>query len=267
MRDALDAAEVVRLLEAATSLQDKLLLGLLVGTDTPLALTVSLRWMDLDLVGRTFVASGAPLPSALVPILERLGCSARPVDYVFAVPPPRRHLSPGDCERAIARTAVLAGLPGRITARTLAATDGRLLGARVPTRTVLRAEPTAAPPAPAPGATMRLSFEIGPPEVDGTAKAAVLVHTPLGRVRLDGIVIEASSAGVTDVYLPPRESWRLALDALDPAARRRVEAPRFYRVVVTEITRRLAARASRRDGRLHRGAHRVDQVLGGERLG
>lgn len=267
MRDVLDADEVVRLLEAATSLSDKLLLGLLIAVDAPLALIVGLRWMDLDLAARELVANRAPLPSALMPLFERLGASARPVDYVFKSPPPRRHASPGDCERIVARTAVLAKIPGRVTTRTLAATNGRLLGTHVPTRTVLHASIEDAPPAPAPEATMRLSFEIGPPEADGTARAAVLVQSVTGTVRLDGIVVEHTGDGVTDVYLPPRESWRLALDGLDPSSRRRIEEPRFYRVVITEITRRLAARASRRDRRLHRGAYRVDQVLHGERLG
>ncbi len=265
MRDALDADEVARLLGAATALADKLLLGLLLTSEAPLGLTLALRWMDVDLAARRFVASGAPIAPALIPLMSRLAASARPVDYVFKVAPPRRHLSPGDAARIVTRSALLARVPGRVTLRTLAATDARHVAGEIPTHTVLAA--VDGPQAPSHSPTMRLAFEIGPPEADGSAQATVIVQTALARVRLDGIRIERAHEAVPDVVLPVRESWRVALSALDPAARRRVEAPRFYRVVVTELVRRLTARAASRRRRLQHGTHRVDQVSGGERLG
>ena len=184
-------------------------------------------------------AGDVALPSALRPLLERVCANARPVDYVFARPLPRRHLSPAQVDRIVAATARLADVPGPVDAATLTGTDPRVLQEPVQLLTVLY--PSVEPPRPAPtAATMQLGFDLDEPADDGAA-ACVRVRAGRQQIRLDGIRVQSSTKG-SMVSLPPRESWRLAVSALAPAERRRLDDPSFYRLVVFQLHRRFVAR-------------------------
>jgi len=118
--------EVLRILQAATSLRDKLLIGLMYAAGLRVSEVVRLRWRDFDFdrrvvnvwQGKGRTDRQVMLPQSFEPLLRELAKNFSPADHVFpaeATARKRRHLSPRTAQRAVARAVRLAGIGKRIT--------------------------------------------------------------------------------------------------------------------------------------------------------
>ncbi len=123
----LSGAEVVRVLEAAPSLRDKLLLGLMYAGGLRVSEVVRLRWHDVDLdrkqlrirLGKGRKDRMATLPQCLEPTLGSLKKLAGAKDFLFAGARPGRYVSKRTVQRAMARAVAIAGIEKRATPHTL----------------------------------------------------------------------------------------------------------------------------------------------------
>lgn len=119
--------EIVRLLKAAPSLRDKLLLGLMYATGVRVSEVVRLRLSDLDCDRRTVrVWQGkgrkdrqVMLPQSFEPILRARAVGAPPDAFLFPGTEPGRHLSPRAAQRAMERATAIAGIEKHATCHTL----------------------------------------------------------------------------------------------------------------------------------------------------
>ena len=124
----LSADEVKRLLLAAPSLRDKLLLGLMYATGMRVSEVSRLRLRDIDFDrGGIAVRQGkgrkdriVMLPQSFRGLLERLRSIHRPEDFLFpSSMEPGRHLSPRTVQRAMQRACLLAGIERPATCHSL----------------------------------------------------------------------------------------------------------------------------------------------------
>lgn len=125
----LSPPEVVRLLQAAPSLRDKLLLGLMYATGMRVSEVCRLRWADFDFdraVVRVHQGKGRKdrevmLPESFRPLTRELARVSGPDAHVFpaVTGAPERHLSPRTAQRAMARAVVLAQLSKPATCHSL----------------------------------------------------------------------------------------------------------------------------------------------------
>lgn len=115
----LSANEVRRLLVAAPSLRDKLLLGLMYATGVRVSEVVRLRFADVDFDrGRIRVVQGkgrrdrdVMLPTSFTPLLQSLRAMNHADDFVFASREgPNRHVTPRTAQRAMRRALRIAGI-------------------------------------------------------------------------------------------------------------------------------------------------------------
>jgi site-specific recombinase XerD len=124
----LSADEVKRLLLAAPTLRDKLLLGLMYATGMRVSEVSRLRLRDIDFErGGMTVRQGkgrkdriVMLPQSFRGLLERLRTIHRPEDFLFpSSMGPGRHLSPRTVQRAMQRACRLAGIERPATCHSL----------------------------------------------------------------------------------------------------------------------------------------------------
>jgi hypothetical protein len=124
----LSVDEVARLLCAAPSVRDKLLLGLMYATGMRVSEVVRVRIRDLDFDRRTIrVEQGkgrkdrlVMLPQSFAPLLERLRFLQRPTDFLFpALEDNGRHLCPRTAQRAMQRAVRLADIAKPATCHSL----------------------------------------------------------------------------------------------------------------------------------------------------
>jgi site-specific recombinase XerD len=124
----LSVDEVKRLLYAAPSLRDKLLLGLMYATGMRVSEVVRLRFVDFDFDRRAIrVVQGkgrkdrlVMLPQSFAPLLDRLRKLHRPDDWLFPSSEDRhRHCCPRTAQRAMHRAVRLAGIDKPATCHSL----------------------------------------------------------------------------------------------------------------------------------------------------
>ena len=123
----LSTQEVVQLLEAAISVRDKLLLGLLYGTGVRATEIVRLRWLDIDFDrGCITVWEGlgrgerqVMLPVNFAPLLREQAKLFGPEDYVFPGSRAGTHLSARSVARALVRAGKIAGIRRPISTSTI----------------------------------------------------------------------------------------------------------------------------------------------------
>ena len=124
----LSAEAVQRLLVAAPSTRDKVLLALLYATGMRVSEGSRVRFRDIDVERNTLrVVEGkgrkdrmVTLPTSLAPALAQLARLARPADWLFPSPEdPTRHISPRTAQRIMARAARLAGIDDDVGCHTL----------------------------------------------------------------------------------------------------------------------------------------------------
>jgi site-specific recombinase XerD len=115
--------EVVRILKAATSLRDKLLIGLMYAAGLRVSEVVRLCWRDVDFDRRVInVWQGkgrtdrlVTLPVSFEPLLRELAKNAEPGDFLFPGDRKGRYIAPRTAQRAVQRAVRLAGIGKRIT--------------------------------------------------------------------------------------------------------------------------------------------------------
>ena len=123
----LSEPEVMRLLRAAATLRDRLLLSLMYATGMRVSEVCRLRWRDIDQTRHTVnVWQGKGrrdrqvlLPRLLAPALEQLATAAAPDAYVFPGAHPGRHLSTWAAERVMSRAVKVAAIAKPATCHTL----------------------------------------------------------------------------------------------------------------------------------------------------
>ncbi len=114
----LSEQEVLRLLQAAPSLRDKLLLGLMYATGVRVSEVVRLKWRDFDFDRRivsVWQGKGRKdrqvmLPRCFEGLLRELRKTFSPEEYVFPGERSGRHLSPRTAERVMKRAMKIAGI-------------------------------------------------------------------------------------------------------------------------------------------------------------
>ena len=114
----LSQEEIMRLLEAAPSLRDKLLLGLMYATGARVSEAVRLRWRDFDFdrrvvsiwQGKGRVDRQVMLPMSFEPLLRQLSKAFQPRNFVFPGQRPGRYLSPRSAARVMERALKIAGI-------------------------------------------------------------------------------------------------------------------------------------------------------------
>lgn len=123
----LSVAEIVRLLRAAPSMRDKLLLGLMYATGARVSEVVGLRWGSFDFdrrVVRIWQGKGRKdrevmLPESLHGVLSQLAKIHGAGSYVFESDHASRHISSRTAARAMARAVSLAQIAKPATCHTL----------------------------------------------------------------------------------------------------------------------------------------------------
>ena len=123
----LSPEEVVRVLQAAPSLRDKLLLGLIYATGVRVGEVVRLRWRDVDhdrSVLNVWQGKGrrdrqVMLPKSFAPMLHQLAVAAHADDFIFAGRRSGRHLSTRAAQRAMERATQIAGIGKKVSCHSL----------------------------------------------------------------------------------------------------------------------------------------------------
>jgi site-specific recombinase XerD len=123
----LNSNEVLRLLQAAPSLRDKLLLGLMYASGVRVSEVVRFRWRDLDFERCTLsVWQGKGrtdrlvlLPKSFAPLLQAMSKEFAPDDFIFPSTRRGRHISPRTAARAMERARKIAGIGKRATPHSL----------------------------------------------------------------------------------------------------------------------------------------------------
>lgn len=125
----LSEVEIRRLLEAATSLRDKLLLGITYAAGLRVSEVVRLRWEDLDFErGTIHIHQGkghkdrlVMLPTSFKPVLAKFSELNAHRGYLFPSEGSRkgRHLSPRTAQRAMGNAVKLAGITKPATCHSL----------------------------------------------------------------------------------------------------------------------------------------------------
>jgi integrase/recombinase XerD len=114
----LSVQEIIRLLTAAISLRDKLLIGLLYALGARVSEVVRLRYRDFDFdrscvtiwQGKGRTDRQVMLPASFEPLLRALAKTYSPDAYVFPGDRTGRYLSPRTVQRVMKRTVRLAGI-------------------------------------------------------------------------------------------------------------------------------------------------------------
>lgn len=277
----LSTPEVVRLLEAAPSLRDKLLLGLIYGTGMRSSEVVRLCWRDFDFQNNSVnVWEGmgrgerqVNLPASFAPLLrvqaKLFGADA----FVFPGERPGTHLSPRAVARAMRRAVKIAGIGKRCSPRSLRhsfaahlverGSDVRfvqaLLGhASLETTTIYtkvafrHGEHDAKSPLdvlvqnqPTPQTSEppvgRMRIELKARSGEPAADVKLLILGGEHPVCLDGIVVREVRPGWIKLDIPPQERWADAFRWLTPLQRHRIESARFYAMLQEELGKRYQA--------------------------
>lgn len=123
----LSSKEVLRLLRAAPSLRDKLLIGLMYATGARVSEVVRLQWRDIDFE-RNIVAiregkgrkdRQVMLPMSFRAILERLSIQSALDGFLFPSTERGRYLSPRTVQRVVHRARAIAAIPKDVTPHSL----------------------------------------------------------------------------------------------------------------------------------------------------
>jgi site-specific recombinase XerD len=115
--------EIIALLQAAPSLRDKLVIGLMYATGRRVSEVVRLRWRDLDFdrrlvtvwQGKGRTDRHVMLPVCYEPLLRELSKGFQGDDFVFPGERCGRHLSPRTAQRIMERAVRIAGIQKRVT--------------------------------------------------------------------------------------------------------------------------------------------------------
>lgn len=275
----LSAKEVIRLLEAAPSLRDKMLLGLMYATGMRVSEVVRVKWSDLDFDRMTIrIDQGkgrrdrmVMLPASFEGLLRSASGHMEKDGFVFpSVMRSDRHLSPRTAQRVMRRAVAISGIQKKATCHSLRHAFAthlfengadirriqKLLGhVRLETTTiytkVAKTESTnlASPLDVAvskrrtetPPSVGRLRIELDRRNTSTPcADVRITIQTPNRPVILDGIVATSQRPGWVSIELPPLEAWADSLRLLSKAQRERIESASFYELLQKNIGLRLS---------------------------
>ena len=119
--------DITRLLQAALTIRDKMLIGLMYATGMRVSEVARLRWSDLDFerktirveMGKGAVDRLAALPNSFHSVLFQQSLLEHQESFIFKSSVPGRHISTRTIERAISSIRGLAGIQKTITPHSL----------------------------------------------------------------------------------------------------------------------------------------------------
>ena len=123
----LSSKEVIRLLESAPKLLDRLLLGLMYAAGLRVSEVVRLRFRDVDFDRRLITVwqgkgrtdRQVMLPESFEPVLRGLAAAYEGNDYLFPGVRNGRHMSPRTAQRVMQRAVAISGIRKRATCHSL----------------------------------------------------------------------------------------------------------------------------------------------------
>ncbi|MFC1498879.1 tyrosine-type recombinase/integrase [Verrucomicrobiota bacterium] len=120
----LSPCEIDKILEAAATIRDQLLLGLMYGCGLKVGETCRLRWREIDLKGNVLNIEGRrarklPLPPGLIPVLTRGVAECSPDSYIFQGRKRDTHLSTRMAELILRKAVRKTEIPKVISCMTL----------------------------------------------------------------------------------------------------------------------------------------------------
>ena len=272
----LSAEEVTRLLEAAPSRRDKLLLGMMYATGMRVSEVVRVRMKDIDFdrevinvwQGKGRADRQVQLPSSFQPLFQALVNAGEGDNFLFAGEQKHRHISPRTVQRIMKRALAAAGILKHATPHSLRhsfATHSfeqgcdirriqKLLGhIRLETTTIyvkVAAPPdrkTISPidrlplknrPERTIAGKMRFYFKFETCTKLPQAKVTIAVLNPDGPLYFTGIRIEETRPGFATLRIPPLEDWQKPHSWLTRQQQERFKTPEFYELLRRQITQR-----------------------------
>ena len=266
--------EVKTILKAASSLRDKLLIGLMYATGMRISEVTRLRWQDFDFdrgIVNVWQAKGrsdrqVTLPQSFKPLLLSLSGEFPPTAFVFPGERTGRHISPRTGERIVSRTAQLAGVRKKVTPHSFRhafathllenGTDIRfiqkLLGhVRLETTTIYtrvavpkehavaspldRIETTAPLPPKQSVGGLQITLK-NHSQNAATFAVKICSNFSAATVLLEEVILEKHGPGWISMQLPASEHWQHQLGSLDRQCRERVESAQFYQSLQKTLT-------------------------------
>jgi site-specific recombinase XerD len=268
----LSPREIVRLLIAAPSLGDKLLLGLLYATGSRPSDVLRLRWRDFEISEKTVAVRGGcgssrrriSLPQSFRPLLARCRGGAGPEQHVFGSGVVSRCASLESVHSALKRAFALARIRESPTPGTLRRTfAAHILDHGADIRFILKtlgdvhlhettlytheselhrsAARLHRPPPRATGPRCRMHIEMrrtsegDEPRSSAVAALVVIGATP---TRFERIQVHEEMPGWFTVLIPPLEEWSEPLSQITEEQRLRFQESAFYALLRRELARR-----------------------------
>ncbi len=272
----LSGQEIIRLLQAAPSLRDKLLLGIMYATAMRVSEVCKLRNRDIDFdrqrirvwQGKGRTDRQVLLPESLRGILHEICEGGAGEDFLFPGERRGRYLSPRTARRAMQRALQMAGIRKRASCHSLRHSSAthmvengtnirciqtllghvRLETTRLYTHVAELNERQVRSPLDVlsgdrgsqslvqPVGRMRLQLT----ETADPRSAAVqlTIFTDNRQVTLGGITVREARPGWVTLDLPPWERWADALGQLSRREHERLESPDFYALLQRHATTR-----------------------------
>ena len=274
--------EVIRLLQAAPSMRDKLAIGLLYATGIRVSELCRLRWSDLDFdrkqirvnQGKGRVDRMVLLPQSYFHLLKETSKRSDVGEFVFPSQQAGRYLSPRTVGRLVKRARIIAGIAKPITPHSLrhgfathlleSGVDVRfvqkMLGhvrletTTIYTRVAKLRETARISPLDQLNLSSRStgSLEKKPKEGVGSIRISVTEEKPeelRGAIEivgfdvvLSGIKVCEKVPGWVQIELPPLEQWAEPLNRLPVHIRRRVEEQEFFELVRNRFCQKFLSR-------------------------
>ncbi|HJN66479.1 MAG: tyrosine-type recombinase/integrase [Pirellulales bacterium] len=275
----LSGREIIRLLQAAPSLRDKLLLGIMYATAMRVSEVCQLRNRDIDFdrrrirvwQGKGRTDRQVLLPESLEGILRELCGSGSGDDFIFPGDRRGRYLSPRTARRAMQRALKMAGIRKRASCHSLRHSSAthmvengtnirciqtllghvRLETTRLYTHVAGLSERQVRSPLDVltmngeqrslvqPVGRMRLQLSKTADPCSAAVELTILTDTR--HVTLGGITVREARPGWVTLELPPSERWEEPLRWLTRQEHDRVESPEFYALLQRHATARYLA--------------------------
>jgi len=275
----LSGQEIIRLLQAAPSLRDKLLLGIMYATAMRVSEACKLCNQDIDFdrrrirvwQGKGRTDRQVLLPESLEGILREICEGGSGDDFLFPGKRRGRYLSPRTARRAMQRALQMAGIRKRASCHSLRHSSAthmvengtnirciqtllghvRLETTRLYTHVAGLSERQVRSPLDVlsddrgsrslvqPVGRMRL--QLAKTADPRSASVELTIFTDTRQVTLGGITVREARPGWVTLDLPPWERWEESLRPLSRQEHERLESPDFYTLLQRHATTRYLA--------------------------
>jgi len=275
----LSGREIIRLLQAAPSLRDKLLLGIMYATAMRVSEVCKLRNRDIDFdrrrirvwQGKGRTDRQVLLPESLEGILRELCGRGSGDDFIFPGDRSGRYLSPRTARRAMQRALKMAGIRKRASCHSLRHSSAthmvengtnirciqtllghvRLETTRLYTHVAGLSERQVRSPLDVLTANGeqrslvqpvgRMRLQLSKTADPRSAAVELTILTDTRHVTLGGITVREARPGWVTLELPPSERWEEPLRWLTRQEHDRLESPEFYALLQRHATSRYLA--------------------------